>query len=203
MQWCQNEQRSTQKVRKSVSEAGRGGEGKCKDLTGNQTINLLRVLKKTHICSPATEPVCKWLRVQVTAEPSSTPVSKSRGTFAPSPGRAVGRVGSSTNDWLRQRKEAVSTTSLRVLQTFSACFPQAKGDLLNASLTGAVPLQPQSCSPCSSVHTLLRKPAGKKKERKDWTKQFQEQQFQAGAPGFCKVSKAFQENIYFINSCFC
>lgn len=32
-----------QKVRKSVSGAGRGGEGKCKDLTGNQSINLLRV----------------------------------------------------------------------------------------------------------------------------------------------------------------
>lgn len=32
-----------QKVRKSVSGAGRGREGKCKDLTGNQSINLLRV----------------------------------------------------------------------------------------------------------------------------------------------------------------
>lgn len=40
---CRNEQRATQKVRKSVSETGRGGEGKCKDLTGNQTINLLGV----------------------------------------------------------------------------------------------------------------------------------------------------------------
>lgn len=73
--------------------------------------------------------------------------------------------------------------------------------MLNASLTGAVPLWPQSSSPCFSVHVLARKQAGKKEERKDWTEQnrVQKQQFQAeGVLDFPKVTKAFQESILLI-----
>lgn len=54
-------------------------------------------------------------------------------------------------------------------------FPRAKAGMLNASLTGAVPLRPQSSSLCFSVHTLARKQAGKKKRKEGLNRrEFQE-----------------------------
>lgn len=78
----------------------------------------------------------------------------------------MGRGSGSTNDGLREKKQAVAAASPLAPQTVRACLPQAKGDVLDASPAGAAPLRPRSSSPCSSAHVLARKQAGKKKVRK-------------------------------------
>lgn len=79
---------------------------------------------------------------------------KSGGTAAPSPGGAVGR-GGSTNSLLRHKKQPVSTASLPAAHISRTCFPGAQGDVLHASLAGAVPLPAQGSSPGVSGHSLV------------------------------------------------
>lgn len=118
-----------------MSETGRGEEGKCKDLTGNQTINLLRVEKNTFLLP--SDRACLQMTLQAgDSRALSHQASKSGGTTAPSPGRAEGK-----HKCPAQAQRAACPHCLTHSSThFQGCFPQAQGDVLNASLAGAVPL---------------------------------------------------------------
>ena len=141
-------------------------------------------------------PVCKWLCMQVTAEPQRTTVSKWRGTAAPSPGRAVGTAGSS----LQQMAQSKKGGCLHCLP-WAPCIRSSP----SAFPWGWVPanlglcLQPQSSSPCFSACTLARQ---ERKKGLNW-REFQLKQFQAGGV-VCFLQKPLENNFFFlINSCCC
>lgn len=162
--WWQNEQRATQKLRKSVSETGRGGEGKCKDLTGNQTINLFRVWKK-HISAPqqwslfANDSAGRW---QQSPAAAGKQIKRHR---CPFPWKSSGQRWRQRERPAQAQKQPVSSASLPAPHASRACFPRAQGDVLSASLAGAVPLSAQGSSPGVSGHLMVESRWERKNER--------------------------------------
>lgn len=142
------------------------------------------------------QPVCKWVCTQVTAEPWSTTVSKYRDSSAPSPGRAVGRAGSSaiTNNWLRLKKQIVFAASLLVSWTFRACFPVQKGTCWMPALLVLCLSEHKAAAFASQYTHWLESRQERKRERKDCTEEsFKKNSSMQKFSGFPRFQRVFKK----------